>query len=299
MKLLIYGSKGWIGNQFINYLKEYNLNNLEKIDYIEGLVRIDNTEELKKEILENNPTNIITFIGRTHGKIDNKIYSTIDYLEQEGKLVENIRDNLFSPISLALICMELNIHYSYLGTGCIFDYDKNHPYGEEVNGFTEEDKPNFFGSSYSIVKGFTDRLFHQLENNCLNMRIRMPITCENNNRNFITKIIKYEKICSIPNSMTVLEDFYPIIIDLLKNKTTGTINLTNPGLISHNEILELYKKYVDKNFKWKNFTIEEQNNILDSKRSNNYLNTLKLKNMFPNINHIKKSVENILKKYKK
>ena len=298
MKLLIYGSKGWIGNQFINYLEEYNLNNLEKIDYIKGLVRIDNTEELKKEILENNPTNIITFIGRTHGKIDNKIYSTIDYLEQEGKLVENIRDNLFSPISLALICMELNIHYSYLGTGCIFDYDKNHPYGEEVNGFTEEDKPNFFGSSYSIVKGFTDRLFHQLESNCLNMRIRMPITCENNNRNFITKIIKYEKICSIPNSMTVLEDFYPIIIDLLKNKTTGTINLTNPGLISHNEILELYKKYVDKNFKWKNFTIEEQNNILDSKRSNNYLNTLKLKNMFPNINHIKKSVENILKKYK-
>lgn len=299
MKLLIYGSKGWIGNQFINYLKEYNLNNLEKIDYIEGLVRIDNTEELKTEILEINPTNIITFIGRTHGKIDNKIYSTIDYLEQEGKLVENIRDNLFSPISLALICKEFDIHYSYLGTGCIFDYDNNHPYGKDINGFTEEDKPNFFGSSYSIVKGFTDRLFHQLDNNCLNMRIRMPITCENNNRNFITKIIKYEKICSIPNSMTVLEDFYPIIIDLLKNKTTGTINLTNPGLISHNEILELYKKYVDKNFKWKNFTIEEQNNILDSKRSNNYLNTLKLKNMFPNINHIKKSVENILKKYKK
>ena len=298
MKLLIYGSKGWIGNQFINYLKEYNLNNLEKIDYIEGLVRIDNTEELKTEILEINPTNIITFIGRTHGKIDNKIYSTIDYLEQEGKLVENIRDNLFSPISLALICKEFDIHYSYLGTGCIFDYDNNHPYGKDINGFTEEDKPNFFGSSYSIVKGFTDRLFHQLDNNCLNMRIRMPITCENNNRNFITKIIKYEKICSIPNSMTVLEDFYPIIIDLLKNKTTGTINLTNPGLISHNEILELYKKYVDKNFKWKNFTIEEQNNILDSKRSNNYLNTLKLKNMFPNINHIKKSVENILKKYK-
>ena len=121
----------------------------------------------------------------------------------------------------------------------------------------------------------------------------MRITCENNNRNFSTKIIKYEKICSIPNSMTVLEDFYPIIIDLLKNKTTGTINLTNPGLISHNEILKKKKKYVDKNF-----TIEEQNNILDSKRSNNYLNTLKLKNMFPNINHIKKSVENILKKYK-
>ena len=294
MLLLIYGSNGWIGNQFITYIKTNT-----KIKYICGKVRIDHTENLKKEINEIKPTHIISFIGRTHGKINNKIYKTIDYLEQEDKLIENIRDNLFSPISLALLCKELNIHNTYIGTGCIFNYDNNHPYGKEINGFSETDNPNFFGSSYSIVKGFTDRLFHQLDENSLNLRIRMPITNENNDRNFITKILKYEKICSIPNSMTVLQDMYPIIIDLINNNKTGTYNLTNPGLISHNEILNLYKKYVDKNYTWKNFTIEEQNKLLDSKRSNNYLDTKKIEKLYPNLIHIKKSLINILKNYNK
>ena len=61
--------------------------------------------------------------------------------------------------------------------------------------------------------------------------------------------------------MTVLPELLPITLDMMKNKTIGTINLTNPGVISHNEILELYKKYVDNEFVWKNFTIKEQDNI--------------------------------------
>ena len=51
-----------------------------------------------------------------------------------------------------------------------------HPFGMEENGFNESSLPNFFGSSYSIVKGFTDQLMHLFENNVLNLRIRMPIT---------------------------------------------------------------------------------------------------------------------------
>ena len=181
---------------------------------------------------------------------------------------------------------KVRIHYTYLGTGCIFEYDKEHPYGEEVNGFREESLPNFMGSSYSIVKGFTDRLLHGFEENVLNLRIRMPITDENNPRNFITKITNYEKICSIPNSMTVLPDFYPIIVDLMKRKETGTLNLTNPGLISHNQILEMFREIVNPDFKWKNFSVEEQNEILAGKRSNNFMDTSKLEKMYPQIPRI-------------
>ena len=84
MKILIYGSKGWIGKQVLNYL------NNEKIYYIEGNERVNNVDELEKEIESINPTHILSLIGRTHGKIGDKIISTIDYLEEEGKLVENI-----------------------------------------------------------------------------------------------------------------------------------------------------------------------------------------------------------------
>ena len=134
-------------------------------------------------------------------------------MEQEGKLVENIRDNLYSPLLLGFICKEKNIHLTYLGTGCIFKFDKTHPFGKEINGFNESSKPNFFGSSYSIVKGFTDRLMHLLNDSVLNLRIRMPITGEKNPRNFITKITTYEKICSVPNSMTVLPELLPCVLE--------------------------------------------------------------------------------------
>ena len=94
--------------------------------------------------------------------------------------------------------------------------------------------------------------------------------------------------------MTVLNDFMPIIYDMAKNKTTGTINLTNPGLISHNEILEMYKEIVNPFFTWENFTIEEQNKILLSNRSNNYLDTTTLESLYPNIKNIKESIKSIL-----
>lgn len=292
IRILIYGANGWLGEQFCNYLSS------ENVTFFKGNERLENEKQLECEILKVKPNNIIGFTGRTHGKIEDKVFTTIDYLEQEGKLYDNIRDNLYGPLNLSLICHKLNIHYTYLGTGCIFEYDEDHPYSKEINGFTEESVPNFFGSSYSIVKGFTDRIMKKFERNVLNLRIRMPINSQNNPRNFITKITNYQKICSIPNSMTVLPDFFPIILDMINNKTTGTFNLTNPGLISHNEILQIYKEIVDSTFTWDNFNIEEQNKILDGKRSNNYLDTNKIEDLYPDILNIKKSVRNILREYK-
>jgi len=289
--ILVYGSNGWIGQQFIDILKSKNIN------YIEGKSRVDNYSELFKEIHLLHPTHIISFIGRTHGKIGNKIYSTIDYLEQDGKLIENVRDNLFSPLLLAQICKELDIHYTYLGTGCIFKYNEDN-FGLEQNGFTENSLPNFFGSSYSTIKGFTDRLMYTY-NNVLNLRIRMPITGEKNSRNFITKITTYDKICSIPNSMTVLPELLPIVLDMMQKNIVGTLNLTNPGLISHNEILEMYKEIVDPKFKWNNFSAEEQRKILDSDRSNNYLDTTRLETLYPKVDNIKTAVRKCLINYKK
>jgi dTDP-glucose 4,6-dehydratase len=292
MNILVYGSNGWIGNQFINLLQE------RKIPFIKGKSRVDDYNELVAEIKNANPSHVISFIGRTHGKIDDKIYTTIDYLEQEGKLFENVRDNLYSPILLAKICSEMKIHYAYLGTGCIFKFDDEHPFGKEENGFTEKSNPNFFGSSYSIVKGFTDKFMNLYEDNVLNLRIRMPITGEKNGRNFITKIVNYERVCSVPNSMTVLPEMFPYIIEMMKNGITGTINLTNPGLISHDEILTMYKEIVDPLFTWKNFSQEEQRKILAADRSNNFLDTTRLETLFPQIDNIKDAVRKCLIEYK-
>ena len=298
MKLLIYGHKGWIGQQFLEIVKQNKDVNFE---YVLGTVRVDSEEELEKEIKNHQPTHVVSFIGRTHGTYKDKQYTTIDYLEQKGCLVENVRDNLYAPMILSILSNRYNFHYTYLGTGCIFNFDEKHKMPENKNkkykGFNENDKPNFFGSSYSVVKGFTDRLMHHIQGNVLNIRIRMPISSEVNSRNFITKITNYEKICSCPNSMTVLDECLPILLQLIKQKTLGTVNLTNPGAITHNEILEMYKEIVDPEFTWRNFTYEEQMEILASDRSNNYLDTSKIE-LLSSITNIHDSVRNILIKMK-
>jgi dTDP-4-dehydrorhamnose reductase len=278
--ILIFGANGWIGTKVYNLLKDkYNV-------YKSQYRATDSQIEL--EIKMYNITHIMSFIGRTHGNYNGEKINTIDYLEKPGKLKENINDNLYSPLYLAMLSNKYGIHYTYLGTGCIFNSNDDND-----NDFDEKDLPNFFGSSYSIVKGYTDQIMNMFENT-LNVRIRMPITDENNNRNFISKITKYKKICSMPNSMTVLNELLPIMIDMSLKYETGTINLTNPGTITHNEILTMYKEIVDPDFTWENFTIEEQNQILLSKRSNNQLNTDKLKSMYPHVLNIKDSVRNIL-----
>lgn len=279
-KVLVYGYNGWIGGMFVNEFEKkgwYVLN---------GKSRVDDIQNVEKELMDTNPDRVVCCIGRTHGEG----IPTIDYLEQKGKLRENINDNLFAPVSLAILCNKLDIHLSYLGTGCIFDSP------DKI--YTEEDKPDFFGSSYSTVKGYTDRLMHLMPG-VLNMRIRMPIVSYSNPRNFITKITNYNKICSIPNSMTVLDEMVPVMVDLSITKHKGTLNMTNPGVISHNEILQMYKKHVDPEFTWNNFSIEEQDTILASKRSNNHLDTEKLKVATKGeINDIHTAVEKCLIKYK-
>ena len=293
MKILVYGSKGWIGQQFVKILENKNA------IFYQGNARVDNEIDLLQEIEELQPTHVVSFIGRTHGKIGEKVYTTIDYLEQEGKLVENIRDNLFSPLLLAEICSRKSIHYTYLGTGCIFKFDEEHPFAKEINGFTESSMPNFFGSSYSIVKGYTDRLMNLFKDSVLNLRIRMPITASPNTRNFITKIVNYEKVCSVPNSMTILPELLPYVLDMMEKGITGTINLTNPGLISHNEILQMYKEIVDPSFTWKNFSQEEQRKILAADRSNNYLDTSLLESLYPEMSNIKEGIRQCLIEYSK
>jgi dTDP-glucose 4,6-dehydratase len=291
MKLIIFGHNGWIGGSVLNLVKQLRIN------YVLTDARADDKEAVEQLFQKEQPTHVFSLIGRTSGTHNGKVYQTIDYLEQKGRIFENVRDNLFSPVVLAILCKKYNIHLTYMGTGCIFSYDDDHSI-ENQNGFNENSKPNFFGSGYSTVKGFTDQIMHLFEDTVLNLRIRMPISADVNPKNFITKISRYEKICSISNSMTVLDELLPMALDMMQKNITGTMNLTNPGAISHNEILQMYKEIVDPNFTWKNFTIEEQAKILDAGRSNNFLDTTRLQTLYPQVKNISDSVRDTLHQMK-
>lgn len=262
MKVLLYGSKGWIGTMIVNKWKEM----YPEHTIIASTTRVipENFQELHEEIKE--VDRVFCTIGRTSGGGINNI----DYLETH--LNENVRDNLFAPMFLAQICQLLNKHFSYIGTGCIFSRNTH----KNDYLYEEGDTPDFFGSSYSIVKGYTDSLMKTFSNFALNLRIRMPITDDYHSKNFITKISKFENICNYPNSMSYLPDLIPIMIHMSVNEEVGTYNMVN-GHTSHKDILEKYKKIVDKTHTYKLIEEEELSGILKAKRSNNILKNDKLK----------------------
>ena len=81
MKFLIFGHKGWIGSMVVRLLAQ------QKLNFICAVSRAENKQHVENEIVREKPTHIMSFIGRTHGTTeDGRVISTIDYLEQKGKI---------------------------------------------------------------------------------------------------------------------------------------------------------------------------------------------------------------------
>ncbi|ONK80214.1 uncharacterized protein A4U43_C01F15190 [Asparagus officinalis] len=274
LKFLIYGRTGWIGGLLGKICEK------QGIAYEYGKGRLEERSSLVSDIQNVKPTHVFNAAGVT-GR------PNVDWCESHKP--ETIRTNVVGTLTLADVCREKGLLVMNYATGCIFEYDAKHPEGSGI-GFKEEDTPNFAGSFYSKTKAMVEELLKEYENVCT-LRVRMPISSDlSNPRNFITKISRYNKVVNIPNSMTILDELLPISVEMAKRNLTGIWNFTNPGVVSHNEILEMYKKYIDPSFKYSNFTLEEQAKVIVAARSNNEMDASKLKKEFPELLGIKESL---------
>ncbi|GAA0154848.1 dehydratase [Lithospermum erythrorhizon] len=273
-KFLIYGRTGWIGGLLGKLCEKQGI----LFEYGKG--RLEDRSQILADINAVKPTHVFNAAGVT-GR------PNVDWCESHK--TETIRTNVAGTLNLADVCQDSGILMINFATGCIFEYDAAHPEGSGI-GYTEEDKPNFTGSFYSKTKAMVEELLKEYDNVCT-LRVRMPISSDlNNPRNFITKISRYNKVVNIPNSMSILDELLPISIEMAKRNLKGIYNFTNPGVVSHNEILEMYKKYIDPEYKWANFTLEEQAKVIVAPRSNNEMDASKLKKEFPELLPIKESL---------
>lgn len=271
MKYLIFG-KGYIGNKF----KEFLGDEAQISD-----VRLEDYSEVKAEIEKQEPLVVVNCAGKT-GR------PNVDWCEDHK--TETLFSNVTAPLILARACQELGIYMVHVGSGCVYEGYKN---GE---GFSEDDDPNFFGSFYSKTKAWSEKMLNEFP--ILQLRLRMPLDGEPGERNFITKITKYPKVISIPNSVSVIEDFLQVGKALMDKKSTGIYNVTNEGTINHQEILDMYKEIVDPNYSYELFSVEEMEKITKAKRSNCGLSTKKLEAEGIKIRPVKEAVRDALYKYK-
>jgi 3,5-epimerase/4-reductase len=302
MHWLLFGAKGWIGKQVYTYL-------IEKGEQVTPITENIETPNDVKQIFNSTlgVDRVFIAIGRAylpeHRRPENYqaggLTGTIDDLEHPAALPLNLRDNIFLPMIIAEECVQRGIHCTYLGTGCIYEFDEDHP--KNGKGFREMDQPNYTGSSYSTAKTVTDQWFsHYRQDKVLNLRIRMPITATWNPRNFLYKILKYQTIVSIPNSMTILPDLIPLALQCAESKITGTLNLVNPGPMNHKEILELIAKKWNIQLKCVFTEDPEQiQSIVRARRSNNHLEAHRLMSLFPGkVNQLSEGLQELLNRWK-
>lgn len=280
LTFLVFGGKtGWIGKQLVEWI-------IERGDRaVAAEARLENREQIEREIEAVRPDRIINAAGVT-GR------PNVDWCEAHR--IETVRANLLGALNLFDAAFERGIHVTNFGTGCIYEYDEEHPMGSG-RGFSEKDEPNFEGSFYSKTKGMLDRLAACYPN-VLNLRLRMPISSDLHPRSFLTKILGYKYVIDVPNSVTVLDELLPVAIAMAERKRAGNYNFTNPGTISHSELLSMYREIVDPEISWNVIPVDELGKHVKAPRSNNELDVGLLKEEFPEILSAREAIRKALLK---
>lgn len=259
--------------------------------------RVDLSEKYLDTMLGfHQPDVIINCIGKT-GR------PNVDWCESHKE--ETASANTALPILLAQVCEKRGIHLVHIGSGCIF-------FGQSPNiaysgpsgapgvsydlGWTEEDFANP-KSFYSKTKYATDLALGGMKN-VATLRIRMPISDRNTQRNFINKIREYKQLIDIPNSVTFMDDLVKAIDWVVTKQKTGIYHVVNPQPLSAARVMNEFKKYRSEH----SFEIIDEatlDKLTTAKRSNCILNGNKLRDegffMTPSEEALKKCMEKYIK----
>ena len=266
IKYLILG-KGFIGTKFSEFLENSVLSGK----------RINSVQDVESEIEKYNPEWVINCIGKT-GK------PNVDWCEAHKN--ETMFSNILVPIMILQACEETGKRMVHIGTGCIYEGNN------QGKGFSEEDEPNFSGSYYSRTKMAIEKILKEF--NVLQIRIRMPINGETNERNLITKLLRYDKIINVPNSLTYVDDLMVAGEKLMQLNATGIFNVVNPQPATHKQILDSHNLVSPAKKEYSLITLSELDKMTAARRSNCVLSTKKLNSLgihlTPTQEAIKKSV---------
>ena len=209
--------------------------------------------------------------------------------------------NVVLPGFIARACAEAGVPWGHVSSGCI--YNGARPDG---SGFHEEDTPNFtFRSNhcsfYSGSKALGEEVLAGTASVYL-WRLRIPFNEVEHPRNYLTKLMRYERLLDAANSISQLDEFAAATFACWEQRVPfGTYNVTNPGAISTREIVELIRRsgVCTKEFKF--FASEDEFMRVAAKtpRSNCIMNASKLAAAGIRLTEIHAAVERDLHRWRK
>jgi 3,5-epimerase/4-reductase len=110
----------------------------------------------------------------------------------------------------------------------------------------------------------------------------------------LDKLLKYNQVIDIPNSVTYIPDFVKAIKHLIKIDARGVYNLVNKGGLRYPNLMKVYQKYVPA-FKLQTIAL----NRLGLVRTNLLLSTRKLEKSGFRVRNINSILDECVKEYLK
>lgn len=193
--------------------------------------RIIAADDAERIIKQHTPRILINAIGST-GK------PNVD--DCENKREYTILANATVPILLCEACVRNNVKLVHISSGCIYHYN----YAEDTP-IVEEETPDFFGLFYSRTKIYSEQalLPYVQEFGVLILRVRIPLDNVPGKHGLLDKLLRYNNIIDIPNSVTYIPDFLDALEHLLSINASGLFNVVNRGGLRYSNLLEEYRKY--------------------------------------------------------
>ncbi|MBL4574761.1 MAG: dTDP-4-dehydrorhamnose reductase, partial [Opitutaceae bacterium] len=198
-------------------------------------------------------------------------------------------------------CEEKNIPWGHVSSGCIFTGTRS-----DGLGFKEEDAPNFSFrtnncSFYSGTKALGEEILSGAKQ-LFTWRLRIPFSEVDSSRNYLSKLMRYDRLLEDSNSLSHLDEFVSATWECWAKKIPfGTYNVTNPGHVTTRDVVDMILKsgLIKKEFSFFESEAEFMQIAAKTPRSNCILDSSKLANAGIKMREVHDAVEASLREWKK
>ena len=285
--IVLLGGTGFIGGAISRYLDQQEIDYLSisrsQVNYTDRDCLIEFIREVKPDFL----INAAGFTGKPN----------VD--ECEIQKWASLQGNAVLPGVIRDACEMNEIPWGHVSSGCI--YTGCRPDGL---GFSEEDTPNFSFrtdncSFYSGTKALGEEVLADAENAFI-WRVRIPFNHVDSSRNYLSKLIRYQRLLEATNSITQLDEFARICVECWQRRVEpGIYNVTNTGSVTTSRVTELIRQELDETLEFEFFESEGQFMSVAAKapRSNCVLDNSKIRETGIPISHVEDAIVRSLQEW--
>lgn len=264
--ILLLGGRGYIGSAFSRRFDALNVDycsiSRSQVDYTRRNRLIDLIKELK-------PAFLINAAGYT-GK------PNVDACEKHK--ADCLLGNAVLPGIIREACEFCQLPWGHVSSGCIYNGQS-----ADGRGFRELDPPNFCFRSppcsfYSGSKALGEECLQDAEQVFV-WRLRIPFNHIDCDRNYLSKLMRYDRLLDVANSITHLDEFVDACLQSWDLRIPfGVYNMTNPGEITTHEVVGLIRQTLkpDRQFRFFINETEFMETVAQTPRSTCVLNVEKL-----------------------